>query len=114
MNQAAIDLSIRPHDRLCLPLQARFVLRPQLLTRTQPLPVGRDIPPVSTFSLIPAVIASSFSEGGSAMAEEESALSPSSMMVSERSRPTTRAFPLLPMAQGYGLFKGEWQLASWG
>jgi hypothetical protein len=35
--------------------------------------VGRDIPPVSTFSCIPAVIASSFAEGGSALAEEETA-----------------------------------------
>jgi hypothetical protein len=43
MNQAAIDFSVMPPAMPCFPPQVRFVTRPQLLTRIESLPLGRDI-----------------------------------------------------------------------
>jgi len=48
MKAARTVLSFAPFSSLCLPKLPRCFVKPQLLTRTSPLPVGRDIPLVHT------------------------------------------------------------------
>jgi hypothetical protein len=48
MKPARTVLSFAPFSLLCLPKLPRCFVKPQLLTRTSPLPVGRDIPLVHT------------------------------------------------------------------
>jgi hypothetical protein len=43
MKAAPLYPASMPPMMICLPVPPRFLIRPQLLTRAQPLPVGRDI-----------------------------------------------------------------------
>lgn len=44
MKRGPIAFSSVQRSLMALPLPFRFLTRPQLLTRIEPLPVGRDIP----------------------------------------------------------------------
>jgi hypothetical protein len=53
-----------PPTRIGFAVSSRFLVRPQLLTRTSPLPSGRDIPPSKLIRRSPRAIAASWPSGG--------------------------------------------------